>query len=379
MRSFLRPVIAVASITAAAGILAGGLALHPAFAVGSQSQAGPNTVVHCTSSSTCQTYNNGGHGIGLQGINSNASFGLGAGLVGTATGAGYGVLGQASSNNAIMGTSNTGDGVAGNSSSNVGVSGYSTNWYGVQAQSVNEPGLDAFSSNSSGLQAASGAGVPIVAISESSAPAEEAFGSTGIGYYGITNSGNGADIQGTYIGVIGRSPDCSFGSSYPFVSTDQNGNDLMFTDCAGNMYIHGGYGTFSKTRDGNIATTFTSKVASPTVEDNGTGHLVNGVAMIQLDSAFARTIDTSQAFHVMLTPDGDTRGLFVASKSATGFVVREVQGGRSTIDFDYHIYAPALGQAGVRMTVLTHAQAASMMPHAGPIHVIHPESPVLHH
>jgi hypothetical protein len=373
----LRPVLMAASITAAAGILAGGLALRPAFATGGTAIVGPFTITNCSKGSPCKTYNNAGTGAGLQGKNTNAS-GTGAGLIGTATSGGYGVLGQASSNNAIMGTSNSGDGVAGNSSSNVGVSGYSTNWYGVMGQSVSEPGIDAFSSSSTGLQAASGSGVPIVAISESSAPAIESFGSTGLAYYGITSSGNGADIQGTYIGVLGRSPDCSGGTTYPFVATDQHGNNLMFTDCAGNMYIHGGYGNFSKTRGGNIAMSFTSKVASPTVEDTGTGHLVNGIAMVQLDPAFAHTIDASQAYHVMLTPDGDTRGLFVASKSPTGFLVREVQGGRGTLDFDYHIYAPALGQAGVRMTEMSQARAAAMMPHANVTQRLRPRNPVLH-
>jgi hypothetical protein len=66
----------------------------------------------------------------------------------------------------------------------------------------------------------------------------------------------------------------------------------------------------------------------------------------------------------MLTPDGDTKGLFVASKSPSGFVVREVQGGHATISFDYHIYATSLGQAGQRMTELTPAQSAAVMPHA---------------
>jgi hypothetical protein len=66
----------------------------------------------------------------------------------------------------------------------------------------------------------------------------------------------------------------------------------------------------------------------------------------------------------MLTPDGDTRGLYVARKSATSFVVREVQGGQGTLAFDYHIYAAGLGQAGERMTEMSPSQAAMRMPHA---------------
>jgi hypothetical protein len=163
---------------------------------------------------------------------------------------------------------------------------------------------------------------------------------------------------GYYIGDVDRS------NTYPWLAQDGSGNDLDFTDASGNMYVHGSYLNFAKTRNGNVAMAYTPKSTSPTVEDNGTAHLVNGTAVVQLGSAFADTIDMSRAYQVMITPDGDTRGLFVASKSPTSFVVREVQGGRGTLDFDYHIYASQAGEAGVRMTEMTVAQAKAIEPHA---------------
>ena len=387
--TFLRPSLGAAVIVASAGILTGGLALRPAFAVGGSATVGPFTVVHCTSGAPCQTYNNSGHAAGLQGINSNSTWGLGSGLTGTATGNGYGVLGQATTNNAIMGTSNSGVGVAGNSSSNAGVYGYSSTSSGVGAQSVSGHGLDAYSGSSSAIQAASGSGIPIVAISQSNSPAIDALGSTGdaidastsgsLGANISSSNGNGSVTAGTYIGIIGRAP--AGVGQYPLVLTDTNYNNLMYVNGNGDLSIHGSYFQFAKTHRGNVATAYTSKVTSPTVEDNGTGHLVNGVAMVQLDPAFADTIDSTRAYHVMLTPNGETRGLFVASKSPTGFVVREVQGGRSSIDFDYHIYASELGQSGVRMTELTPGQAAAMMPKSATAAPRHPHIrlPVLHH
>jgi hypothetical protein len=137
----------------------------------------------------------------------------------------------------------------------------------------------------------------------------------------------------------------------------------MFVNGNGDLFYHGGLFNFAKTRDGNIATGFGSTTTSPTVEDNGTAKLVGGMAVVQLDSAFANTIDLRKTYNVMLTPDGDTKGLYIASKSPTAFIVREVQGGRGTLDFDYHIYAPALGQATKRMTEISPAQAAAIMPH----------------
>lgn len=379
---FVRPALVTAAVVASAGILAGGLALRPAFAVGGSVNVGPFAIVHCTSASPCQIYNNGGKGAGLQGINSNGSAPFGSGLTGTAKEYGNGVDGQANFGTGVNGTSTGGSGVAGSSSSYFGTYGYSTNWYGAEGQSVYAHGVEAYSSYSTGLEAASGSGVPISAISESTYPAIEAFGSSGEGLY-VDSTGTGgqwgAEIKGSYIGVLARAPDCNTGG-FPIVATDQNNDDLMFVSCDGEVFAHSGYGTFARTRDGGEATAYTSKVASPTIEDTGTGHLVNGLAMVQLDPAFARTIDSSHVYHVMLTPDGDTRGLFVASKSPTGFVVREVQGGRSSIDFDYHIYASELGQSGVRMTVLTKGQAAAMGPRAtSPLHPVRPTIHVLPH
>jgi hypothetical protein len=66
----------------------------------------------------------------------------------------------------------------------------------------------------------------------------------------------------------------------------------------------------------------------------------------------------------MLTPDGDTRACSSQAKALRVFVVREVQGGRGNLAFDYHIYATALGYANARMALMSHTAAASMMPRA---------------
>ena len=71
-----------------------------------------------------------------------------------------------------------------------------------------------------------------------------------------------------------------------------------------------------------------------------------------LDSTIAQTIDSGTPYQVLITPEGDTRGLYVASKTGTGFVVREVGGGRDSLSFDYHIYATALGRARERMAMV---------------------------
>jgi hypothetical protein len=56
---------------------------------------------------------------------------------------------------------------------------------------------------------------------------------------------------------------------------------------------------------------------------------------------------------VFLTPNGDCKGLYVAQKSATSFVVRELGGGTSSIAFDYRIMAKRRGYEGIRMADMT--------------------------
>jgi len=393
--STLRPIVVVAVLVAGSGILAGGLAVRPALAGGGSGMVNPFAIVHCNSGSPCETYSNKGLGEGLLGINTNSSP-FSSGLQGQSTKNGTGVSGYSNAGFGVSGTSSSATGVSGSSSTAWGTYGYSQSGPGVQGQSINNEGVVGYSSNSNGVDAASGTGNGLVAIAGSNGRGIFAVGGTGDAIYGsagwgngavgirATNDGdngsdgNGADIEGSYVGVVARN---KAGMGYPLVAADTNGTDLMFVDSAGDLFYHGGLFQFAKTRDGHVATTFGATTASPTIEDNGTAQLVGGQANVQLDAAFAQSIDIRKAYVVMLTPDGDTKGLFVASKSPTSFVVREVQGGRATISFDYHIYAPALGQAGHRMTEMTPAQAAAMMPKAQFTmpHALKLKSPVLQH
>ena len=96
-------------------------------------------------------------------------------------------------------------------------------------------------------------------------------------------------------------------------------------------------------------------VASPEnwFEDFGSGQLSGGIANISLDPAFASTVNAAETYRVFLTPSGDCNGLFVASKTASGFEVRELGGGVSSISFDYRIVAKRRGYESVRMEDIT--------------------------
>jgi hypothetical protein len=84
-------------------------------------------------------------------------------------------------------------------------------------------------------------------------------------------------------------------------------------------------------------------------EDAGSGQLSNGEAVINLERIFGQTVNTGIDYHVFLTPNGDCRGLYVAQKSATSFVVREMSGGTSSIAFDYRIMAKRKGYEQIRL------------------------------
>jgi hypothetical protein len=73
-------------------------------------------------------------------------------------------------------------------------------------------------------------------------------------------------------------------------------------------------------------------------EDIGEGTLVEGHAKVALSPDFAAIVETA-SYHVFLTPYGDSKGLFVASRSAEGFEVREQQGGTSNLPFSYRVVA----------------------------------------
>jgi hypothetical protein len=357
----------VAAVLAGSAIIGTCIATNPATAQDVNSMLGAIGLTTCSSSNPCKKYQNNGSGAGVEGIGNS----------------GNGVIAKSTNGSATFSTSTNADGVQAYSSNNDGTNSGTNNPSSINPGRSGVWGHDDSSDGGTGNVGVAGSSTHGLGVSGSSSTNAGVQGSSGswfgvagyssfIGVYG--NSGDrGLDVVGANIGLIGRTP--AGGGTFPLVLTDSVGNDLDFTNGNGDLYAHGTYNNFSKTRNGNIVVSYGATTTSPSVEDTGSAQLVNGVAMVKLDTAFAHSIDLSQAYHVMLTPDGDTRGLFVANKTPTGFVVREVQGGRGTLSFDYHIYAPRLGSVNQRMVEMTPAQAAAIMPKAvavkAPLHKVH--------
>jgi hypothetical protein len=75
--------------------------------------------------------------------------------------------------------------------------------------------------------------------------------------------------------------------------------------------------------------------------DFGTGQLVNGRARVELDQRLLGnvTIDAAHPMRVFiqLEEDENTQGVVVKNKTATGFDVVEIRGGRSNLPFQWQV------------------------------------------
>jgi hypothetical protein len=97
-------------------------------------------------------------------------------------------------------------------------------------------------------------------------------------------------------------------------------------------------------------------------EDFGEGTLVNGRCHIELDPVFLETvtIDEQNPMKVFVELGDDCRGIFV-KKGLMGFDVIELQGGTSSIPFDYRVVAKRKGFEVERLDVCEAARTDSYL------------------
>jgi hypothetical protein len=227
----------------------------------------------------------------------------------------------------VQGFSDTGSGVNGVSTSSVGVYGQSTNGVGVFGSAPNV-GVQAASSNVAVEADATGTGAAViarVAVGDTSSPLYLRSGTTDPNNYAI-------EVQ------------------------DGNNNDIFHFDNGGNIHITGllySQGSCSQgcSRTRRVAS-YAPRESMPSMEDVGEGRLVAGEARVRLDPAFANVIDRHASYVVFVSPEGESRGLYVTEKTLTGFTVIENAGGRSTIPFGYRIVAKPYGVSAERLPVV---------------------------
>jgi hypothetical protein len=86
-------------------------------------------------------------------------------------------------------------------------------------------------------------------------------------------------------------------------------------------------------------------VESPkvTVEDWGIAKLKNGKAFVGFSEEFVALMSDKAEYAVFLTPEGECNGLYISKKEFYGFEVKELNNGKSNIQFSWHVKTIRIG------------------------------------
>jgi hypothetical protein len=322
------------------------------------------------------TATSGGPAYGVWGDSVSTS-GVGvAGYEDATSGFTNGVLGQSVSpnGNGVIGfedaTSGFTNGVSGQSVSPngngvIGVNNSNTGDFNNGVLGINNAASgNAYGVNGTTATSGFGAGVAGSALATSG---------TAFGVFGQTNSPNGpavfghaASTSGYPTAVVGFLDSNDGGVAGQFVAhtgaglilqglSGPNFNQVFSVDANGNLHITGNLtvdGTKSSTaklQSGREVALYAVESPENWFEDFGSAELKSGVAWVPLDSSFTEATNPAMTYHVFLTPNGDSNGLYVARKTPIGFEVREHQGSGSNVAFDYRIVVRRRGYETIRM------------------------------
>ncbi|MFO7613016.1 MAG: hypothetical protein R6W71_00070 [Bacteroidales bacterium] len=132
-----------------------------------------------------------------------------------------------------------------------------------------------------------------------------------------------------------------------------------------------GVSTIVKNTKGELVTLTCPEAPEELFMDFGIGQLINGFAHIPIDPDLSININVSEnhPLKVFITPEGDCNGLYVTNKSATGFDVVEMQGGKSNIPFSWQIVATRADEeyVGRDGTVTLSISSTRFPPAPGPL------------
>ena len=250
-----------------------------------------------------------------------------------------GVLGTARETFGVAGTSFKASGVIGQSGPPPAFDSKSTSIGGVIGTSRDVAGVVGISQKNAGVFGSSSNNFGVVGVSGSAGPQPPArLGVNVAAIYGHSRDSFGVigtSQKGT--GVVGYSPD----SVGVYGQTDNNASyaGVFF----GSVFVSGTISAPVKNAivafpDGSRRLLHCMESPEHWFEDFGGARLDRGLANVKLDPDFAKVVRTED-YRVFLTPEGDCKGLYVSSKSAKGFEVRELQGGASAVRFSYRIVA----------------------------------------
>ena len=334
-------VFAVAAVLTASGLAAAWI--PPA-------RAAIEAVMSCAKTTPCLEWDNSMSGDAVKGVSTsgNALHGQTKFKSAGKTSGRAGVFGEDLST-----SGNLNAGVSGVSKNGAGVLGTSTNWNGMEGLTTGAgtSGVYGQNGNSTGFGVA---GRNVAPSSNSGAGVLADGGPANDGLHATSASGhaglfqNAAGNRFPSIAVIGGT---AGGQGDLMDLFDVNSNLEVEVADNGSVAIAGLLFTSGSCRNGCVVgnhqthsvTEYTPTESEPTIEDFGTGMLVNGRADVVLDQKFANVIDSDAQYFVWAMPEGDCRGLYVASQTIRGFTVRELQSGHSSVPFEYRVVAKRYG------------------------------------
>lgn len=181
-----------------------------------------------------------------------------------------------------------------------------------------------------------------------------AANNAGAGVYGYNAIASGNQR----IGVLGNYNSSAFGIGVYGIGFGgglmTGNNDVAIVGWRANNanysgYFNGNHVIANGTKSASVGTSkgnqllYVTETPEVWFEDIGRGKLVNGIAEIKLDPLFLETvkIDDNHPMSVFLQEEGDSNGLYVIP-GKDRFIVKEKNGGKSSIAFSYRIMAKRL-------------------------------------
>ena len=309
-----------------------------------------------------------GSAAGVRGFNTAAAIGTGqngfgvrgsVNLVPTGTGFVMGVRGD------VNGATGSTYGIYGQSASATGFGADAANTNasgtGLLVTGNNAPGT--FLGNGSGA-AINGNGIGTFSIAKTVASGigVVAIGNNLTGSINTPTSGAGIAATGTQYGVVGYATttvntnglntagangaaasaggyfevqSASVAQSYAYVGVRDN------TAVNRKIIGNGTVNTIVKDLNNKLVALSAPEAPENLFQDYGQGKMVNGFAHVDIDPVFAKNIAVNEKhpLRVFVQLEGDCKGVYVTNKTASGFDVVELNGGRSNTGFSYSLTA----------------------------------------
>jgi len=231
---------------------------------------------------------------------------------------GCGVLGrnQEGQRPGVRGEGTTSAGVEGVSASAPGVFGESDAGMGVGGRSTLDAGVAGVSSQGAGVRGFSDQSVGVQGTSEG-AKGVEGFGPK-IGVHGTSLQGQGVVGQSARdVGVLALSDNVALRAIGTRFAGDFHGDVVV----RGRLLVRGAKSAVVPAPGGGLQALYCIEAPEPWFEDIGESEVIDGVAEVVLDPAYAATV--KGAYQVHLTPYAPVT-LWVAQRKRDRFVVRLV-------------------------------------------------------